>query len=245
MLTAEEKERYHRQLIYPNWGESGQKKLKKAVVFIAGAGGLGNPVACYLAASGVGFLRICDDQKIEPSNLNRQILYREQDIGSKKVVKTQRYLEQINSNVRITHICEQIAEENIDKLIGHAQILVDCLDNYPARAVLNQFAVRNRLPLVHAGVNGMHGQITFIHPPETPCLNCFYPNITENDVLPVIGATPGVIGCLQVLEVLKFLTGIGETLKNRLLHWDGENMIFDKVLIKKNPECRSCSRRMD
>jgi adenylyltransferase/sulfurtransferase len=240
-LTEEEKQRYNRQIILPSWGVEGQKKVKKAVVFIAGAGGLGSPVAIYLAAAGIGTIRICDNSEPELSNLNRQILHTDRDIGKKKAISAQETLYTINPYVLVEPLPVLIEKENVDSLVGDAQIIVDCMDNFPTRHILNECAVRKGIPFVHGGVIGMCGQITFIHTPQTPCLKCIYPGSPPRTLFPVVGATPGVIGTLQALEVLKFIIGIGENLKGRLLVWDGERMVFEEIRIKKHSDCPVCS----
>jgi len=239
-LTEEENQRYHRQIILPGWGEEGQEKVKEAVVFIAGAGGLGSPVAIYLAAAGVGRIRICDHSEPELSNLNRQILHTDRDIGKKKAISAQETLREINPHVQVEPLPVFIERENIDILVGDAQIIIDCMDNFPTRHVLNECAVRKGIPFVHGGVIGMCGQITFIHTPQTPCLKCIFPGSPPREVFPIVGATPGVIGTLQAVEALKFITGIGENLKGRLLIWDGERMVFQEIVINKYPNCPVC-----
>jgi adenylyltransferase/sulfurtransferase len=239
-LTEAEYQRYHRQIILPGWGVEGQEKVKEAVVFIAGAGGLGSPVAIYLAAAGVGRIRICDDSEPEISNLNRQILHTDADIGKKKALSAKEMLNKVNPHVKIEPLPFRIERENVDELIGDARIIIDCMDNFPTRHILNEYAVRKRMPFVHGGVIGMCGQITFIHSPETPCLHCIFPGSPPREVFPVVGATPGVIGTLEALEVLKYITGIGENLKGRLLIWDGERMEFQEIAIKKYPNCPVC-----
>lgn len=240
-LTEEEKLRYHRQMILPGWGDKGQKKVKEAVVFIAGAGGLGSPVAIYLAAAGIGRIRICDYSEPEVSNFNRQILHSDKDIGKKKVISAKETLQKINPWVEVEPLTEVIEQENVNSLVGDAQIIIDCMDNFPTRHILNECAVRRGIPLIHGGVKGMFGQVTFIHTPETPCLRCIFPGSPPLEVFPVVGATPGVIGTIQALEALKFITGIGENLKGRLLVWDGEQMSFQEIILKKYPECPVCS----
>jgi molybdopterin/thiamine biosynthesis adenylyltransferase len=240
-LTEAEYQRYHRQIILPGWGVEGQEKVKEAVVFIAGAGGLGSPVAIYLAAAGVGKIRICDDSEPEISNLNRQFLHTDSDIGKKKALSAKEMLHKVNPHVKIEPLPFRIERENVDELIGNARIIIDCMDNFPTRHILNEYAVRKRMPFVHGGVIGMCGQITFIHSPETPCLHCIFPGSPPREVFPVVGATPGVIGTLEALEVLKYITGIGENLKGRLLIWDGERMEFQQVPVQKYPGCPVCS----
>lgn len=156
-LTDAEKERYNRQIILSDWGEEGQQRLKQATVFIAGAGGLGSPVALYLAAAGVGCLRMCDFGEPELSNLNRQILHTDEDIGKKKVFSAQETLSKINPHVDIVALPEKIDRENIAQLVSDSQILIDCLDNFETRFILNEYAVKTGLPFIHAGVYGMSG----------------------------------------------------------------------------------------
>jgi molybdopterin/thiamine biosynthesis adenylyltransferase len=239
-LTPEEKQRYDRQMILPSWGEEAQRFLKDSCVFVAGAGGLGSPVAIYLAAAGVGALRICDSGEVELSNLNRQILHGDDRIGEKKALSAERTLRAVNPSVRIIPLTETIEENNIASLVGDACLMVDCLDNFKTRYVLNDYAVKTGLPLVHAGVNGLCGQIAFIHPPETACLACLVPEGPPPEIFPILGATAGVLGCLEAMEALKYLTGTGELLKGRLLFCDGEAMQFQEVSFDTDPECRVC-----
>jgi adenylyltransferase/sulfurtransferase len=241
VLTDAEKERYHRQMILPEWGEENQQKLKNATVFIAGIGGLGSPVAMYLAAAGIGNLRICDAGEPELSNLNRQILHSDADIGKKKVLSAQETLAKINPHVNVICLPEKIESTSIARLVGNAQMMIDCLDNFEARYVLNTYAVSQRLPFIHAGVYGTSGQLTFIHPPETPCLQCIFPNPpSAAGVFPVVGATPGVIGSLEAMEALKYFLGREGVLKNRLLIWEGDVATFDEIVLAKNPTCPVC-----
>jgi adenylyltransferase/sulfurtransferase len=240
MLTADEKQRYQRQIILNGWGEEGQEKLKRSTVFIAGAGGLGSPVAIYLAAAGVGRLIICDYGVPELSNLNRQVLHGDADIGKNKALSARESIARINPLVRVEALRDEIRKENVAELAGDADIMVDCLDSFATRHILNEYACLKGLPFVHAGVTGMSGQTTFIHTPETPCLFCFLPKITPSAVFPIVGATAGVIGTLEALEALKYLTGKGTLLKNRMIFWDGELMQFHEVPLEKDPRCRIC-----
>ncbi len=243
-MTLSEKEltRYHRQMIISHWGESGQKKLRTSTVFIAGAGGLGSPVAIYLAAAGIGTIRICDYGKPELSNLNRQILHGEQDIGINKAQSANETLQDINPHVTVEPLMSKITEETVGELVGESDIILDCLDNFPTRHILNRHAVQCSIPLIHAGIHGLSGQLTFIHTPETPCLNCIFPGSTPSEIFPVVGVTPGVIGLLEATEAIKWLIGIGKNLKGQLLIWDGEEMLFQKVAVKKDPNCPICKQ---
>jgi len=239
-LESSEKERYHRQMLIPGWGEPGQEKLKNATVFIAGAGGLGSPVAIYLAVAGVGTLRICDCGEPELSNLNRQILHDDTRIGKSKALSAQQTLCRLNPDITVVPLAERITDVTVAELVGDADILVDCLDNFDTRHVLNRYAVKKHLPMVHAGVYGMHGQLLFIHPPETPCLWCMHAGSVPAALFPIVGATAGAMGCLEALETLKYLTGIGTNLKGQMLLWDGSTMEFTKLELKKLPDCPVC-----
>ena len=239
MLTERDRERYRRQVLIPGWGEDGQSKLKNAKVFIAGAGGLGSPVSYYLAGAGVGSLVICDDGKLELSNCNRQILYWETDLGVAKAEAAAERIYEFNRDIEIIPVSERI-DDSIERLAGGADLIVDCLDNFETRYVLNRYSVRTGIPFVHAGVSGFAGQLTFIDPPETPCLACIFPEVPEQGVLPIAGMTTGVIGSLAAMEACKHLTGVGTTLKNKLIIWDGEEQIFDTVEITKSDSCPVC-----
>ncbi len=240
-LSGAEKERYNRQIIYPSWGEAAQKRIREATVLIAGAGGLGSSAAIYLAAAGIGCIRICDSDRVELSNLNRQVLHSDEDIGKPKTRSAVKTLTRINPHVRTVALCETISKKNIAGIIGDASIVIDCLDNFETRFVINAYAVQHGLPFVHAGVYGMAGQITFIHPPETPCLQCIFPSAPPRETFPIVGAAPGVLGCLEALEALKFLAGINTLFKNRLLIWEGDMGNFEEIRIEKNPSCAVCS----
>jgi adenylyltransferase/sulfurtransferase len=197
-------------------------------------------VSFYLAAVGVGCLRICDSQTLELSNLNRQILYNETDVGYSKADRAKRQLMLRNSEIEIV-ACEQIiGPDTVADLVADADIIVDCLDNYASRVILNAFAVERGLPLVHGGVTQWFGQLTFIHSPQTPCLCCLFPELKDKGVSPIVGAAAGVIGSLQAVEVLKYLVGCGELLKNRMLYWTGETMQFYERDIRKSPDCPVC-----
>jgi adenylyltransferase/sulfurtransferase len=239
-LSDQERERYHRQIIFPGWGPEAQEKLKQATVFIAGAGGLGSPVSMYLAVAGVGTLRICDCGEPELSNLNRQILHDESRIGMNKALSARQTLERLNPDIRVETRTNSINDDSVAGIIGEADLIMDCLDNFDTRHVLNRYALQEHIPLIHGGVSGMNGQITFLHPPETPCLWCIQPGSPPPVLFPIVGATAGVIGTLQALEALKYLSGVGTVLKSNLLFWDGATMDFMLLPQKKNPACPVC-----
>jgi len=239
-LTARDRERYDRQIMLPEWGGEAQRALKGSTVFIAGAGGLGSAAALYLAAAGVGCLRVCDHGKVELSNLNRQVLYEERDIGKKKVIAAGDTIARINPEVRTVLLDRTMEDRTVPELVADSRVVVDCLDNFETRYVLNRFAVCRGLPLVHAGVYGMAGQITFLHPPRTPCLQCIFPEAPPAEVLPIVGAAASVIGSLEALETLKYLTKTGTLLENRLLVWEGDLMSFDEMSVQRDPSCPAC-----
>ena len=239
MLSREELERYARQLVL--FGEEGQLRLKNAKVFIAGAGGLGCPVALYLAVAGVGSIRIVDNDKVELSNLNRQILHFESDIGKEKALSVREKLSALNSNIKVEAFCYSIDGENIDELVGDADLLVDAVDNYQTRYLLNAVAIRKDIPLVHGAIRAYDGQVMTMIPGRTACLNCIFPDVPGECPPPVLGMTAGIVGVVQANEVIKYLTGKGELLTNRLLIWNGLTSEMDIVKIGKRHDCEVCS----
>ncbi|HTG01978.1 MAG TPA: HesA/MoeB/ThiF family protein [Nitrospirota bacterium] len=239
-LSETELKRYTRQMMIEGWGEETQKKLKASTVFIAGAGGLGSPVSIYLAVAGVGSIRICDFDSPDWSNLNRQILHDNTRIGINKAVSAKMTLERLNPEISVTAIPDKIVEDNVDRIVGNADIILDCMDNFPTRYLLNECAIRKKIPLVYGSIWGMDGRLSFIHSPETPCLKCIFPEAPPKEVFPVLGATPAVIGSLQALETLKFLSGTGRNLKGHLLVWEGGTVDFQKFKVKKDPDCPVC-----
>jgi len=242
-LSNGEKLRYARQLGIPSWGEDAQAKLRQATVFVAGAGGLGAPVVLYLAAAGVGRLRICDHDRVEMTNLNRQLLHTTERLGESKAESAARTVAALNPDVQVTPLDETLTPDNAAALIGEADLLMDCLDNLPARHALNRAAVRQGLPLVHGGIAGFQGQLAFLQPPHTACLACFLPEEMDTAPVMVLGATAGVIGSLQAQEGLKFLVGLGSALRDQMLFWDGRHQRFDCIRLRRSHHCRVCGER--
>ncbi len=240
MLKRDELIRYERQLLIESWGTDTQLRLKESKVFVAGVGGLGSPVLLYLALAGIGTITFCDFDTVSLSNLNRQILYAEKDIGMKKVISAQETLNGANQNVALNPLSEKLTKRNVERLIGTVDLIIDCLDNFSTRHILNEYSVRRGIPMIHAGISEFHGQLAFFHPPKTACLSCFYPFKPKKETVPIVGATAGVIGSLQALEAIKYLTGIGEPLMNKLLFWDGRDMSFEMINLQKNESCRVC-----
>jgi adenylyltransferase/sulfurtransferase len=240
-LSESETQRYTRQMMMDGWGEAGQKKLKQSTVFVAGAGGLGSPTSIYLAVAGVGHIVLCDDDAPELSNLNRQILHDDTRIGIPKAVSGKATLERLNPDIRISAITTRINADTVDALVGEADVIVDCMDNFPTRYLLNECAFRKGIPLVHGSVWGLDGRLTVIHAPQTPCLQCIFPEAPAKEVFPVLGATPGVIGTLEAMETVKYLTGVGYNLNNRLLVWNGATMDFRTYKTHHDPDCPVCA----
>jgi len=240
-LSKEESLRYSRQMLFPGWGEPVQNKLRASEVLVAGAGGLGSPVAIYLAAAGIGKLRIGDSDTVEATNLNRQILYNYSHLGKNKAACAEATLREFNPHIRVIPLPGKIGESTVRELVGDSQIIVDCLDNFPTRYILNKWALKKKIPYVFAAVWGLDGQITFLNPGKTPCLECIYPEAPPAETFPIIGATPGVIGCLEAMETIKYLAGLGGNLENKLLVWSGQEHTFRKVKIRQMPHCRACS----
>jgi len=240
MLTPSERERYDRQILIREFGQEGQGKLKRSRVVIAGAGGLGSPIAFYLTAAGIGMIRIVDHDRVALSNLNRQVLHGEEDVGRKKVDSARAKLRNLNSTVEIQAIAETITEGNVSELVGDCDAIVDAMDNLPTRYVLNRCAIEKNIPFFHGAVNGFEGRVMTVLPGETACLRCMYRGLVPQEKFPVIGVAPAVIGSIQATEVIKYLVGIGKLLTNRLLIYDGLKVTFSEFRLNKNPNCDHC-----
>ena len=241
MITEKEQERYRRQIFIDDIGIEGQGKLQRSSILISGAGGLGSPISYYLAAAGVGNLRIVDHDEVSLSNLNRQILYQDRDIGRKKASAAQEKIEELNPSINIEGVVGTITEDNVIKLSHDCDIILDALDNFPTRYLLNQAALKMNIPYIYGGIYGFEGAITTIIPGETACLRCIFPVTPPSTITPVLGTTPGIIGCLQAMEAIKLIVGIGKLLTNRLMVFDGINMKFREVKLNRNTQCQSCS----
>jgi len=240
MLSSEELERYDRQIMIRGFGEDGQEKLKQAKVIIAGSGGLGSPAAIYLVAAGVGTIRLIDHDTVELSNLNRQVLHGDNDIGRNKVDSAVEKLGKLNKYVTIEPIAETINEENISRLVAGFDLIVDAMDNLPTRYLLNRAAIENNIPFFHGAVYGLEGRVMTIIPGKTACLKCVYRGLIPQEKFPVIGVTPAIVACLQATEVVKYIVGIGKLLTSKLLVYDGLNMRFTELMVKRDPNCEHC-----
>jgi adenylyltransferase/sulfurtransferase len=239
MFSEREIERYKRQVML--FGEAGQERLKRAHIFIAGAGGLGSPVSIYLAVAGVGTITIVDMDVVDQSNLNRQILHFDRDIGKKKTASAEEKLRHLNPDITINAIDVTLEESNAANLIANADGIVDAMDNYPTRYLLNDVAIAKKIPLFHGGIRGFYGQATTILPGVSPCLKCIFPKPPPKEVFPVVGVTPGIIGTIQANEVIRYLIGSGGLLTGRLFIWDGMQAHAEELCVERNPSCEACS----
>ncbi len=239
MLNQAEKERYARQIRL--FGEEGQEKLKTSSVFIAGAGGLGSVVSIYMAAAGFGKIRIVDCDSVELSNLNRQVLHGSDDVGRRKARSAEETLQGINPEIDVEAIVETIDEESIDRLLKDCDLIMDAMDNFPTRYLLNRAALQRNIALFHGAICGFQGQATTVIPGRSACLRCIFPRAPPASTFPAIGSTCGVIGSIQVTEAVKYVLGSGELLTDRLVLWDGLNSCMDEVACERDASCRDCS----
>lgn len=242
MLTDNERKRYDRQIMIKDIGEKGQEKLKNARVFIAGAGGLGSPIAIYLSAAGVGNIRLVDHDTVELSNLNRQILHWDENIDRNKVDSAREKLLELNPSICVEGLCETIGEDNVSDLVAGFDLIVDAMDNLPTRYILNKEAIENKLPFFHGAVSGLEGRAMTVIPGKSACLRCSYKGPVPAVKFPVIGVAPAIIGTIQATEVIKYIVGMGDLLTNRLLRYDGMNMRFTEFRVDRNPQCDHCAR---
>ncbi|MEM3526398.1 MAG: HesA/MoeB/ThiF family protein [Candidatus Jordarchaeaceae archaeon] len=243
-LSVFEKERYDRQMRISGWGEDGQKMLKRSKIVVMGVGGLGCPASLYLAAAGVGHLVLVDREVSELSNLNRQILHWQKDIGKPKAFSAKQKIEELNPEISVEALKTEITEQNIDELVSGATVVVDAMDNFKTRFIINEACVNRGIPFIHAGVYGFQGQMTTILPGKSPCLKCIFPvTPPETERLPVAGVTSGVFGVLLATEAVKLILGIGEPLIGRLLFFDLEDMSFIICEASRDPNCPVCRKQ--
>lgn len=239
-LSQSQRERYARQLMLPELGPAGQEKLLRAKVLLVGAGGLGSPAALYLAAAGVGAIGLADADTVSLSNLQRQILHATPDLGRPKVESAKEALAALNPDVSVHTHPFYVTEKNIGGLIEGYDFILDCTDNFPSKFLINDACIKAGKPFVHAGIEGLQGQLITCVPGKSPCLRCVFPQPPSPDQqrpIPVVGATAGVIGALQAMEAIKYLAGIGEPLTGRLLCFDGKALEFFQVKLERRDGC--------
>jgi sulfur-carrier protein adenylyltransferase/sulfurtransferase len=247
-LTAEQRERYSRHLLLPEVGIEGQQKLLDAKVLLLGAGGLGSPSALYLAAAGVGTLGIVDDDVVDLSNLQRQVIHSSERIGIPKVDSAAQTITALNPDVNVIKHQLRLGPENIMEILPDYDIVVDGLDNFPTRYLLNDASVRLKIPVVSAAILGFEGQLSVFKPYDGPCYRCLFPVPPPAELAPscgangVLGVLPGTMGLLQATEVIKLILGEGEPLIGRLLMYDALAARVTEVRVRRDPECPICSR---
>ncbi len=234
--------RYKRQIMMPEIGLSGQERLRAATVFVGGLGGLGSIIANYLVAAGIGSVRIADKDRVEESNLNRQILHWTEDTGALKSSSAEKKLRKLNPECAITAFAKEIREDTVMDLVGDASVIVDGMDNLPSRKVLNRTSLKKGIPYIFGGVEGFNGMVTTFIPGETPCLECLFPFPAsfEKKELGIIGPVAGLVASIQALETIKILLGLSGLLSGRLLRIEGAPMRFREIKMEKNSECGVC-----
>lgn len=240
-LTPLDLERYNRQMLMPGWGEEGQIKLKSASVVVAGIGGLGCPASIYLAAAGFGKLILIDSEQYELSNLNRQILGWQSDLGRLKTESAKEKLTAFNPDISVEARTCEVSEDKAPGLLRGASVVIDGMDNWKTRFIINEACVKMKIPFVHAGIYGLSGQAATILPGKGPCLRCIIPTTPpEKKPFPVVGATPAFFAMIQVMEAIKLVLELGEPLVGKILLFNGENMDFHLINVSRNPKCPVC-----
>jgi molybdopterin/thiamine biosynthesis adenylyltransferase len=247
-LTAQQRERYSRHLLLDEVGPEGQQKLLDAKVLLLGAGGLGSPAALYLAAAGVGTLGIVDNDEVDISNLQRQVIHSSERVGMPKVDSAEQTINALNPDVKVKKYAVRLGPENIMEILPGYDIVVDGLDNFPTRYLLNDASVRLGIPVVSAAILGFEGQLSVFKPYDGPCYRCLFPVPPPAELAPscgangVLGVLPGTMGLLQATEVIKLILGEGDPLIGRLLMYDALAASVTEVKVRRDPQCPICSR---
>jgi molybdopterin/thiamine biosynthesis adenylyltransferase/rhodanese-related sulfurtransferase len=246
-LEPEQRQRYSRHLLIPEVGEEGQLKLLESRMLLIGAGGLGSPSSLYLAAAGVGTLGIVDDDVVDATNLQRQIVHSTERLGDSKAESAKRTIEALNPDVTVQVFNERLTSENVDRILGEGwDVIVDGADNFPTRYLLNDASIWHGIPVVHGSIFRFEGQVTVFKPREGPCYRCLFPQPPPPELAPscaeggVLGVLPGIVGSIQANEALKLALGIGEPLVGRLLLLDALAPSFTEVSLRRDPDCPVC-----
>ena len=241
-LTDEERATYEWQTSVPDFGEEGQEKLKGATVLVSRVGGLGGVVAYELAAAGIGRLIVAYAGDVRQSDLNRQLLMTHDQLGKSRIESAERRLRELNPHLEVVPVAENVSEENVARLVGEADVVVDCAPLFEERFLMNREAIAQSKPMVECAMYELQAQLTTILPGETPCLACLYPEAPPSweREFPVFGAVSGAVGCLAATEVIKLVAGLGETLSSQLLTMDLRTMRFHKHRISRRADCEVC-----
>ena len=246
-LTQDQRDRYSRHIMLPEVGERGQEKLLKSRVLLLGAGGLGSPAALYLAAAGVGTIGLIDADVVDMSNLQRQILHGTSTVGMYKVESGAKRINDINPDVKVIPFNERLTSENIDRIFDQGwDVIVDGLDNFPTRYLVNDASIWKNIPVVHGSIFRFDGQVTTFKPKAGPCYRCLYPEPPPAHLAPscseagVLGVLPGIVGVIQATEAVKLLLGQGEPLVGRLLMYESLRMQFRTMKLRRDPSCPVC-----
>ncbi|MBN8612193.1 MAG: molybdopterin-synthase adenylyltransferase MoeB [Deltaproteobacteria bacterium] len=246
-LTKDQLERYSRHLLLPEVGEKGQEKLLKSRVLLLGAGGLGSPAALYLAAAGVGTIGIVDNDAVDASNLQRQVLHGTDRVGTSKVESAKKTIANLNPDVKVLTFDERLNSDNVDRIFDQGwDVIVDGLDNFPTRYLVNDASVWKKIPVVHGSIFRFDGQVTTFWPYQGPCYRCLYPEPPPPHLAPscaeagVLGILPGVVGTIQATEAIKILLGQGQPLVGRLLTYDSLKMQFRTLKLRRDKDCPLC-----
>ena len=248
VMSPEQRERYSRHMLVPEIGPEGQQKMLDAKVLLLGAGGLGSPTALYLAAAGIGTIGIVDDDVVDLSNLQRQVIHTTDRIGIPKVDSAEVTMKALNPDVNVVKYETRMDASNIMEIIEGYDVIVDGVDNFPTRYLLNDATVRLKIPVVSASILGFDGQLSVFAPYEGPCYRCLYPVPPPAELAPscgangVLGVLPGTMGLLQATEVIKLVVGTGEPLIGRLLLYEALGATFTELKVRRDPECAVCSR---
>jgi sulfur-carrier protein adenylyltransferase/sulfurtransferase len=246
-LDEPKRRRYSRHILIPEVGEEGQARLLESRILLLGAGGLGSPAALYLAAAGIGTLGIVDDDVVDETNLQRQIVHSTERLGDSKAESAKRTIEALNPDVEVKVYRERLTSENADRILGEGwDVIVDGADNFPTRYLLNDASVWHGIPVVHGSIYRFEGQTTVFKPGDGPCYRCLFPEPPPPELAPscaeggVLGVLPGIVGSLQANEALKLVLGIGEPLVGRLLLFDALSTTFTEVSLRRDPDCPVC-----
>jgi sulfur-carrier protein adenylyltransferase/sulfurtransferase len=246
-LEEPQRRRYSRHLLIPEVGEEGQQKLLESKMLLIGAGGLGSPAALYLAAAGVGTLGIVDDDLVDETNLQRQVIHSTERLGDSKAESAKRTIEALNPDVTVELFRERLTSENADRILGEGwDVIVDGADNFPTRYLLNDASVWHGIPVVHGSIFRFEGQTTVFKPHDGPCYRCLFPQPPPPELAPscaeggVLGVLPGIVGSLQANEAIKLALGIGEPLVGRLLLFDALSTTFTEIALRRDPDCPVC-----